>query len=99
MAIGCTETDSDIVVVQTDIESSLDISKGVVYNIDIWVKNEGDDSQSARVTVDLISNTGNIRDSANKTVNLQPEERKQLTFILDGESGVEYDYEYRVEKL
>ena len=99
MSIGCTESGGDVVVVQTNGESSFDLSKGVVYDIDIWVKNEGSISQSARVTVELISDTGETRDSSSKTVNLQPEESKQLTFTLDGENGVDYEYTYYVEVL
>ncbi len=97
MALGCTET--DVVVVQTNSESSFDLSKGIVYNIDIWVKNEGSVSHNAKVTVDLISNTGETRDTNSQVVSLQPGETKKIRLDLDGENGVEYSYEYHVEQL
>ena len=98
--VGCTESVGGVVVVQDRAESSLDLLKGVVYDIDLWVKNEADVSKSARVTVELLAkNTGEIRDSQTQTVNLNPGETKQLTFTLDGENGIDYEYSYYVDEL
>lgn len=98
--VGCVESGGGIVVVQDRSEWSFDLLKGVVYDVDIWVKNEGDISKSARVTVELlVQNTGEMRDSQTQTVNLQSDETKQLTFTLDGEDGIEYEYSYYVDKL
>ncbi len=97
MTLGCIET--DVVVVQTTSESSFDLTKGLVYNVDIWVKNEGSVSHSARVTADLISNIGETRDTSTQVVNLQPGEVKKVRLVLDGENGLEYTYEYYVEQL
>lgn len=98
LLVGCVE--SGVVVVQDRIESSFDISKGVVYNVDLWVKNEAGSSRSAEITVKLIAeNTGEVRDTLTKTVNLNSGETKQLTFTLDGEKGIEYKYSYSVDEL
>ncbi len=97
MGIGCTEEGGDVVAVQASGESSFDHSKGAVYNIDIWVKNEDTVSQTARVNVQLISNAS--RHSNSKTVDLQPDETKQVTFTFDRENGVDYDYTYYAEQL
>lgn len=98
--VGCVEPDGEVVVVQDRSEWSLDLLKGVVYDIDLWVKNEAEVLKSARVTVELlVQNTGEIRDSQTQTVNLEPGETKQLTFTLDGEDGIEYEYSYYVDEL
>ena len=97
--VGCTES-VGVVVVQDRAKSSLDLLKGVVYDIDLWMENEADVSKSARVTVELLAkNTGEIRDSQTLTVNLNPSEIKQLTFTLDGENGIDYEYSYYVDEL
>jgi uncharacterized cupredoxin-like copper-binding protein len=98
--IGCVDSVGEVVVVQDRSEMSLDLLKGVVYDVDLWVKNEADVSKSARVTVELLAqNTGEERDSQTKTINLKPGETKQLTFTLDGENGIEYEYSYFVDEL
>ncbi|ADE35986.1 hypothetical protein Mmah_0456 [Methanohalophilus mahii DSM 5219] len=99
LAIGCTGFDNEVVIVQTKGTSSFDFSKGVVYDIDVWVKNEGSSSHNARVTANLISNTDEIRDSLSKTITLQPGEKRNIEFTLDGESGVDYNYRCNVEQL
>jgi len=98
--VGCTESGGDVTIVQTRGESSFDLDKGVVYDIDVWVKNEASISNSARVTVELVAeNTDEVRDSQTKTVNLEPSETKQLSFTLDGESGVDYLYKSYVNEM
>ena len=97
---GCVESGGEIIVVQDRSQSSFDLSKGIVYDIDLWIKNEGDVSKSARVTVELLAqNTNEVRDSKTQTVNLKPGETNQITFILDGENGIEYEYSYYVNEL
>jgi hypothetical protein len=98
--VGCVESGGEVVVVQDRSEWSFDLLKGVVYDVDLWVKNEADVSKSARVTVELlVQNTGEVRDSQTQTVNLESGETKQLTFTLDGEDGIEYEYSYYVNEL
>ena len=97
---GCVESKGEIIVVQDRSQSSFDLLKGIVYDIDLWMENEADVSKSARVTVELLAqNTNEVRDSQTQTVNLKPGETKQLTFTLDGENGIEYEYSYYVNKL
>ena len=98
--VGCTEYGGDVIIVQTRGESSFDLDKGVVYDIDVWVKNEADVSNSAKVTVELVAeNTDEVRDSQTKTLNLEPSETKQLNFTLDGESGIDYLYKSYVNEI
>lgn len=63
------------------------------------MKNEGSASQNAKITVDLISNTGETRDIKSQVVSLQPNESKKVRLVLDGEDGVEYSYKYHIEQL
>jgi hypothetical protein len=100
LIVGCTEYGGDVIITQTRGESSFDLSKGVVYDIDVWVKNEAEVSNSATVTAELIvENTDQVRDSQTKTVNLGPSETKQVSFTLDGEDGVNYRYESYVNEI
>ena len=97
---GCVGATAGIVVVQDKCESSFSLDKGIVYNVDTWVKNEGSVSKSAEVTVELIAvSTGKVRDESTQIVNLKPGESKQLRFVLDGENGVDYQYSYHVKNL
>ena len=92
---GCMAT-ADIVVVDDSGEASLDLSRGIVYDIDVMVQNIGDGEGGADVTVNLISqSTGAIRDVQTQTVNLRPGQSRQLKYTLDGEAGD--DYEYTIE--
>jgi hypothetical protein len=96
---GCVSY-NEIVVVQDRCQSSINLEKGLVYNVDLWIKNEGSSSQNVQVTVDLISSsTGQIRDESTQIVNLQSTETKQLRFTLDGEEGVQYQYKYYTKSL
>jgi hypothetical protein len=97
---GCLGATAGIVVVQDKCESSFSLDKGIVYDVDIWVKNEGSVSKSAEVTAELIaSSTGKVRDRSTQIVNLKPDESKQLKFVLDGENGIDYQYSYHVKNL
>lgn len=96
---GCLDA-TEIVVVQERCESSFSLDKGVVYDIDIWLKNEGSNAENAEVTVELIaSSTGKVRDSITQIVNLKPDESRKLSFVLDGEDGVDYQYSYYVKNI
>lgn len=95
---GCVS--SNIVIVQDRCQSSFNLERGLVYNVDLWIKNEGSSSQNVQVTVDLIaSSTGQIRNESTQIVNLQSTETKQLRFTLDGEEGVQYQYKYYTKSL
>ncbi|WP_048178316.1 hypothetical protein [Methanosarcina sp. MTP4] len=97
--VGCID-EAGIVVVQDRCESSFDLSKGIVYHVDLWVQNEGSVSKSSKVTAELlVENTGEVRDSETQIVNLEPGETKQITLVLDGERNIDYEYTYYVDGL
>lgn len=47
---GCLDA-TEVVVVQERCESSFSLDKGIVYDIDLWLKNEGSNAENAEVTV------------------------------------------------
>ena len=98
---GCVDQSfGTVTVVQEKSEKSFDLLKGIVYDIDIWVKNEATVSKSARVTIELIAeSTGKVRDSKTQTVDLKSDETKHLKFTLDGEQGIDYLYKYYVNEI
>jgi hypothetical protein len=95
---GCLES-AEIVVAGQSSETSFDLSHGIVYNVDVIVENVGDGEGSADVKVDLIADgTEVIRDSQTQTVMLEPGQKRQLRFILDGEMDEDYSYTIEIDQ-
>lgn len=93
---GCMAT-AEIVVVDHSGDASFELSRGIVYDIDVMVQNIGDGEGVADVTVNLISqSTGAIRDVQTQTVSLKPGQSRQLKYTLDGEVGDDYEYEVEI---
>ncbi len=82
-------------IIQTRRTKSFSREKGIVYDISVMVINEG---QSGEITVDvnlIAKKTGETRDSETETTYLGKGEQKTLSFTLDGEMGIEYEYKVR----
>lgn len=93
---GCLAS-AEFVVTDSSGEASFDLSKGVVYDIDVIVQNVGDAEGVADVTVNLISeSSGAIRDTQTQTISLKSGQSRELKYTLDGESGEEYRYEVEI---
>jgi hypothetical protein len=93
---GCIAS-ADIIVADHNGEASFDLSRGIVYDIDVIVQNVGDGEGTADVTVNLISqSSGAIRDVKTQTVNLKPGQSRQLKYTLDGDSDDDYSYEVEI---
>jgi len=88
----------DPVVTQSTMTKGLSLSKGVTYNVIAWVKNNGADGK-IKVTAELISNTGQVRDTASKTIYLKKGQSTKVTLTLDGELGVTYTYKIHAEPV
>ncbi len=85
-------------IVQTKGTSDISLSKGVVYRITAWVKNNGA-SGNVRVTAELISNTGAVRDTDSKVIYIEKGQTVKVEFVLDGEAGIRYTYKVRAEAI
>jgi|UniRef100_A0AAT9JAV6 PBP1b-binding outer membrane lipoprotein LpoB len=96
---GCsTPNKPDPVILQSRATPDFSLSKGVVYTIEIWVKNNGVDG-NIKVSAQLISDTGQTRDSASEVIYLKKGESTKVTLTLDGEYGVNYSYKVDAEPI
>lgn len=88
----------DPIITQSSASKGFSLSEGVIYKVTAWVENKGAAGQ-IRVTAELISNTGQVRDTATTVIYLDKGQSTKVTLTLDGEMGVTYSYKVYAEPV
>jgi hypothetical protein len=85
------------VIVSQKSTTDFSFSKGIIYNIDVTIRNDGADG-SIKVTAELIDkNKGFVRDRGSNSIYLKKGQTGTAQIILDGEIGRDYSYRVEVE--
>ena len=80
------------VIVRDDAQSSFSLSKGIIYNVDAWVRNDGGDGDVIVTASLLDAGKGFTRDEASTRIYLTSGQTKKVSLTLDGEFGRDYQY-------